>query len=70
MGNFYSQQNCIVYKRKANDDTVHCPPSQEIEQPREEKIETNESKVILAVDPNFTEEEIAQERMKIITSIK
>ena len=48
---------------------MYCPPSQEIEQPCEEKIETNESKVVLAMDPSFTEEEIAQERMKILTSI-
>ena len=27
MGSFWSQQNCIVPKRKANDNTVHCPPS-------------------------------------------
>ena len=66
MGNCISQQNCIVHKRKANDDTMDCPPSQ----PWKEKIKTNESKVVLVVDPNFTEEEIAQERMKILTSIK
>ena len=70
MGSFWSQQNCIVPKRKANDNTVHCPPSQEIEQPWKENIKTNESEVVSAVDPNFTEEEIAQERMKILTSIK
>ena len=45
-------------------------PSQEIEQPWKENIKTNESEVVSAVDPNFTEEEIAQERMKILTSIK
>ena len=60
---------CTVAKREANDDTTYCPSPQEIEQPWKEKIETNEGKVILAVDPNFTEEEIAQERMKILTSI-
>ena len=51
-----------------NDDTIYRPPPQEFE-PWKEKIETNEGKVVLAVDPNFTEEEIAQERMKIISSI-
>ena len=70
MGSFWSQQNCIVPKRKANDNTVHCHPSQEIEQPWKENIKTNESEVVSAVDPNFTEKEIAQERMKILTSIK
>ena len=41
----------------------------EIEQPWKERIETNDAKVVLALDPNFTQEEIAQERMKILTSI-
>ena len=54
---------------EANDDTMYRPPPQEIEQPWKERVETNEGKVVLAVDPNFTEEEIAQERMKIISSI-
>ena len=60
---------CTVNEREANDDTKYCPSSQEIEQPWKERIETNEGKVVLAVDPNFTEEEIAHERMKILTSI-
>ena len=60
---------CTVNEREANDDTIYGPSSQEIEQPWKERIETNEGKVVLAVDPNFTEEEIAQERMKILTSI-
>ena len=60
---------CIVDEREANDGTIYCPSSQEIEQPWKERIETNESKVVLAMDPNFTEEEIAHERMKILTSI-
>ena len=60
---------CTVNEREANDDDIHCPSSQEIGQPWKEKIETNESKVILALDPNFPEKEIAQERMKILTSI-
>ena len=60
---------CTVNEREANDDTIYCPSSQEIEQPWKERIKTNESKVVLAMDPNFTEEEIAQERMKILTSI-
>ena len=60
---------CTVNEREANDDTIYRPPSQEIEQPWKEKIKTNESKVVLAMDPNFTEEEIAQERMKILTNI-
>ena len=59
---------CTVAKREANDDTIYRPPPQEIE-PWKEKIETNEGKIVLSVDPNFTEEEIAQERMKIISSI-
>ena len=59
---------CTVAEREANDDTIYRPPPQEIE-PWKEKIETNEGKFVLAVDPNFTEEEIAQERMKIISSI-
>ena len=56
---------CTVAEREANDDTVYGPPPQEMEQPWKEKIETNVGKVVLAVDPTFTEEEIAQERMKI-----
>ena len=62
---------CTVNEREANDDSIYGygPSSQEIEQPWKERIETNEGKVVLAVDPNFTEEEIAQERMKILTSI-
>ena len=60
---------CTVNEKEANDDTIYCPSSQEIEQPWKERIKTNESKVVLAMDPNFTEEEIAQERMKILTSI-
>ena len=54
---------------EANDDTMYRPPPQEIEQPWKERVETNEGKVVLAVDPNFTEEEIAQERMKIMSRI-
>ena len=54
---------------EANDDTMYCPPPQEIEKPWKEKVETIEGKVVLAVDPNFTEEEIAQERMKILTKV-
>ena len=61
---------CTVAEREANDDTIYRPPPQEIKQTWKEKIETNEGKVVLAVDPNFTEEEIAQDRMKIHTSIK
>ena len=60
---------CTVAEREANDDTMYRPPPQEIEQPWKEKVETIEGKVVLAVDPNFTEEEIAQERMKIMSSI-
>lgn len=60
---------CTVTEREANDDTMYCPPPPEMDQPWKEKIETNVGKVILAVDPNFTEEEIAKERMKILTSI-
>ena len=60
---------CTVAEREVNDDTIYCPPPQEIEQPWKEKIKTNEGKVVLAVDPKFTEEDIAQERMKIISSI-
>ena len=59
---------CTMTKREAND-AMYYPPTQEMEQPWKERIQTNEGKVVLAVDPNFTEEEIAQERMKIITSI-
>ena len=59
---------CTVAEREANDDTIYRPPSQEIKPWK--KIETNESKVVLAVNPNGTEEEIAQERMKTLTSIK
>ena len=57
---------------EANDDTMYRPPPQEIEQPWKEKIKTNEIKVVSAmdwVDPKFTEEKIAQERMKIMSSI-
>ena len=60
---------CTVNEREANDDAKYCPSSQEIEQPWKERIETNDAKVVLALDPNFTQEEIAQERMKIISSI-
>ena len=56
-----------VAEREVNDDTIYRPPSQEIE-PWKEKIETNEGKVVLAVDPNYTEEKITQERMKILTN--
>ena len=59
---------CTVAEREANDDTMYRPPPQEIERPWKEKIETIEAKVVLAVDPNFTEEEITQERMNILTS--
>ena len=61
-------QGCCTVA-EANDDTMYRPPPQEIEQPWKERVETNEDKVVLAVDPNFTEEEIAQERMNILTSI-
>ena len=61
-------QGCCTVA-EANDDTMYRPPPQEIEQPWKERVETNEGKVVLAVDPNFTEEEIAQERMKIMSSI-
>ena len=60
---------CTVSEREANDDPIYRPPPQEIEQPWKEKIKTNEGKVVVAVDPNFTEEQIAQERMKIMSSI-
>ena len=60
---------CTVNEREANDDAIYCPSSQEIEQPWKERIETNDAKVVLALDPNFTQEEIARERMKILTSI-
>ena len=53
---------------EANDDTMYRPPPQEIEKPWKEKVETIEDKVVLAVNPNFTEEKIAQERMKILTN--
>ena len=61
-------QGCCTVA-EANDDTMYRPPPQEIEQPWKERVETNEGKVVLAVDPNFTEEEIAQERMKKISRI-
>ena len=61
-------QGCCTVA-EANDDTMYRPPPQEIEQPWKERVETNEGKVVLAVDPNFTEEEIAQERLKMISSI-
>ena len=60
---------CTVSEKETNDDTIYRPPPQEIEQPWKEKIKTNEGKVVVAVDPNFTEEQIAQERMKIMSSI-
>jgi hypothetical protein len=44
---------CTVAEREANYDAIY--PPQEIEQPWKEKIETNEGKVVLAVDPNFTD---------------
>ena len=48
---------CTGAEREANDDTkLYRPPPQEIEQPWKEKIETNEGKAVLAVDPNFTED--------------
>ena len=59
-------------EKEVNDDTIYRPPPQEIEQLWKEKFKTNESKGVLAVDwvdPKFTEEEIAQERMKIMSSI-
>ena len=61
-----------VAEKEVNDDTIYCPPSEEIEQPWKEKFKTNEGKGVLAVDLvdlKFTEEEIAQERMKIMSSI-
>ena len=60
-------QGCCTVA-EANDDTMYRPPPQEIEKPWKEKVETIEGKVVLAVDPNFTEEKIAQERMKILTN--
>ena len=42
----------------------------EDERPWREKIKTNEQTVVLAVDPKFSEEEIAQERSNILTNIE
>jgi hypothetical protein len=42
----------------------------EDERPWREKIKTNEKKVIFAIDPKFSEEEIAQERSNILTNIE
>ena len=53
---------CTVAEREANDDTIYLPPPQEIGQPWIEKINTNEGKVVSAVDPK---EKIAQERVKL-----
>ena len=58
-----------VAEKEVNDDTIYRPPPQEIEQPWKENIKANEGKFVLAVNPKFTEEEIAQERMKIMSSI-
>ena len=62
-----------VAEKEVNDDTIYRPPPQEIEQPWKEKFKTDEGKVVLAVDhrvdPKFTEEEIAQDRIKTISSI-
>ena len=44
---------CTVAEREANDDTIYRPPPQEIKQTWKEKIETNEGKVVSAVDPKF-----------------
>ena len=35
-----------------------------------EKIETNDEKIVLAVDPKFTEQEIAAERTKVLMNLK
>ena len=35
-----------------------------------EKITTNDDKIVLAVDPNFPEEEIAADRKKILMNLK
>ena len=62
---------CYTASARDNDDSeynMYCRG----EQPWKEKIKTNEFKIASAVDwvdPKFTEEEIAQERMKIISSI-
>ena len=70
---------CTGAEREAtNDDTIYFPPPQEIGQPWIGKFNINEGKAVLAVDLKekidqkymcSTEEEIAQERMKIISSI-
>ena len=54
--------------RSAHQDKYH--DMGEDERPWREKIKTNEKKVIFAVDPKFSEEEIARERSNILTNIE
>ena len=47
-----------------------CCTEPDDERPWREKIKTNEKKVIFAVDPKFSKEEIAQERQNILTNFE
>ena len=51
-------------------DKYHAMGSNEDEGSWKEKVKTNEKKVIFAVDPKFSEEEIAKERSNILTNIE
>ena len=54
----------------SHQDKYHSMGLHEDERPWREKIKTNEKKVIFAIDPKFSEEEIAQERSNILTNIE
>lgn len=56
--------------RTPHQDKYHSMGLDEDERPWREKIKTNEKTVVFAVNPKFSEEEIAQERSIILTNIE
>ena len=56
--------------RTPHQDKYQSMGSDENERPWREKVKTNEKNVVLAVNPKFSEEEIAQERSNILTNIE